>query len=201
MDIHDRPYPEVTGAFASVDPAALKRAVTRKRPDATAGIPPAPADPFGNFRYMTALKNWDRQRGFIPPSTPHPMGDLYICWKPSAVFVATFVIDVAEPDYYRDSIIPESDRPTWRIQVNGQTPVTARLGCGKNAVIDNPLTRVVSLSGATHGVRCITAIELPAKQFCKERLAAGDHITIDSMFTTHARAYRIDWKGEFVLGD
>ena len=201
VDIHNRPYPEVTRAFASVDFAAPKRAAARKRPDATDGIPPAPADPFGNFRYMTALKNWDRQRGFVPPATPHPMGDLYICWKPSALFVATFVVDVAEPDYYRDSIIPESDRPSWRIQVNGQMPVTARLGCGKDAVIDNPSTPVVSLSGAAHGVRCITAIKLPAKQLGKERLAAGDHLTIESTFATHARAYRIDWKGEFVLSD
>jgi hypothetical protein len=42
---------------------------------------------------MTALRNWDRERGFVRPATPHPMGDLYVCWSPSALYVGSFVLD------------------------------------------------------------------------------------------------------------
>jgi hypothetical protein len=58
-----------------------------------------------------------------------------------------------------------------------------------------------AISGTYHDVRCINVLKLPAALFGKERLQAGDRIVLDSSFTTHARAYRISWEGEYVLSD
>jgi hypothetical protein len=199
VDIHNRPYAEVTATFASADVSKLKSKAAPRRPNATAGVPPAPREPLSDFRFMTALKSWDRERGFVPSATKYPLGDLYICWSGTALYLGTFVTDIVEPVYYRDGEIPESDRATWVVQLNGREPITAHLGAGKKATIDDPALRLTSLSGTYHNVRCITAIEVPAKQLGKEHFAPGDQISLKSTFTTHARAYRMEWNGNFVL--
>lgn len=201
VDIHNEPYEEVTAAFASMELSELKSAAVSRRATAADGVPPAPADPLGEFQFMTALKRWDRGRGFVPPATEYPLGDLYICWSPNALYLGTFLIDIVEPDYYRNSEIPPSDLATWSIQVNGATPITARIGAGMEPVLSHPKVRIKSLSGTYHDVRCITVVELPAKHFGKATFKPGDTITLDSSYTTHARAHRIDWKGSFVLSE
>jgi len=199
VDIHNRAYAEVTAAFASANVSKLKSKAAPRRPDATAGVPPAPPEPLSDFRFMTALKSWDRERGFVPSATRCPLGDLYICWSPTTLYLGTFITDIVEPAYYRDGQIPESDRATWTVQLNGHKPATAHLGAGKKATIDDQSVRLTSLSGTDHNLRCITAIEVPAKQLGKERFAPGDEISLKSTFTTHARACRMEWTGNFVL--
>jgi hypothetical protein len=199
VDIHEQPYAEVTEAFLSSELPALKSAAAKKSANATAGVPPAPADPLSNFNDMTGLKSWDRQRGFLPAATRNPAGDFYICWSPAALYLATYVIDIAEPNHYKSGEIPEADRAEWKIQLNAMAPISARVGAGKQAVIDNSAVRIVSLSGTYQKVRCITAIEVPANQLGKTQLAAGDHITLKSSFNTLGRANRMDWSGEVVL--
>jgi hypothetical protein len=200
VDIHDRPYEEATAAFNSLDLTAIKSA-GKPLANATHGVPPAPADPFREFQSMRALVDWDRERGFVPPATPHAMGDLYVCWSPSALYLAAFVTDIVEPDYYRNRTVPEDDRAVWKIRVNGGEEVSARIGSGKPPVLSEPGLRVQTLGGTHHDVRGITAIELPAKKLGVEKLKPGDKIVLDSTYTTHGRAYTIEWKGEFVLGE
>jgi hypothetical protein len=199
VDIEDQPYQEVTAAFAAIELSDFKSAAAPASPNATAGVPPAPADPFADFRWMTALKNWDRVRGCVPAATPRPVGDLYICWSPTALYLGTFVIDIVEADYYRDGRIPDADRALWTIQWNGGEPVTIRLGAGNKPVPSGPTLRIESLSGLYHNVRCITAVEFPASHFGKARWQPGDRITLESTFTTHGRADRMEWRGTFVL--
>jgi hypothetical protein len=199
VDIHDRPYTEVTSTFASLDLAALKAAPKARRVDASAGVPPAPPEPLGNFRPTTALKHWDRRRGLVPAVSQHPLGDLYVCWSPTALYLATIVVDVVEPDYYRSGEIPNVDRALWTVNLDRRPTIRAQVGAGKEALITEKAIRSSSLSGIYHDVRCITAIEIPAKFFGKERFAAGDRISLESTFETFGRADRIDWKGDFVF--
>jgi hypothetical protein len=201
VDIHDEPYREVVEKFAAIDLAGLKSTAAPCRPDATHGVPPAPADPLSDFRYMNALKNWDRQRGYVPPGTPHPPGDLYVCWSPSALYLGAYVLDIVEPDYYRDGEIPEADRAKWTIRVNGGKPISARIGAGKEPLLNPPSAKITSLSGTYHDVRSITVVELPAALLGKQALKPGDQIALDSSYSTHARANRIEWKGTFVLSE
>jgi hypothetical protein len=74
-----------------------------------------------------------------------------------------------------------------------------RIGAGKKPGVSDKAVRIKSLSGTYHDVRCITAIELPASFFGKKVLKAGDKLALDSSFTTHGRARRIEWRGDFVL--
>jgi hypothetical protein len=201
VDIHDRPYEAVTEAFAKLNIKELKSGAAPSHPNATRGVPPAPADPMHEFQYMLALKQWDRRRGFVPPVSQHPVGDLYICWSPDALYLATFVIDIVDPDYYRDQEIPEIDRAMWIVRVAGLEPIQARIGAGKAPVMSGPGIRIKSLSGVYHDVRCITSLELPASLFGKSAFQVGDEIALDTDYTTHARAYRMEWKGNFVLSD
>jgi hypothetical protein len=200
VDIHDQPYQEVIAAFTSVKPMELKTRVSCDE-EATARIPPAPPNPLADFDSMTALKSWDRAAGRVPPSTPHSLGDLYVCWSPTTLYIGTFVIDIIEPDYYRDGVIPEIDRATWRIQIDGGKSVAAVIGAGKKPVVTPGGIEIQSLSGTYHDVRCVTAVALPASHFGKERFKPGDQIALDSTFTSHARAYQTTWKSTLTLSE
>jgi hypothetical protein len=199
VDIHDRPYADVTAAFGALDLPAIKRTAAVRSADAAAVVPPAPAEPLGDFRSMHALKSWDRVRGFIAPISPHPRGDLYACWSPTALYLATYVIDIVEPDYYRTGEVPDEDRATWTICINDGEPISVRIGSGKPPAASDPSFRVESLGGTYHDVRSITAIELPVAKLNRSALQPGDNITLDSSYTTHGQAYRIDWRVELVL--
>jgi hypothetical protein len=201
VDIHDHPYDDVASAFAAAKPSLIKATAFPKIRDATAGVPPAAADPFADFRRLMAIKNWDRKRGFIPPDTENPLGDLYICWTPKAMYLAAYVMDIAEPDYYKNAEIPDIDRAAWTIRVNDHPILTARVGAGKKPTISDPALRVESISGTYQEVRCVNAVALPADRFGREILRAGDGIELESTFETFAHANTMKWHGKFVLSD
>jgi hypothetical protein len=200
VDIHDEPYAEVVDAFSALELAELKRSGPVVRANATNGVPRAAADPTANFRYMGALKNWDRERGHVPPATPHPTGDLYVCWSPEALYLGTFVIDIVEPDYYRDGVIADADRAVWKIRLNGRE-MTTRVGAGFEPKVNVEGVEATAISGTYHDVRCINVLKLPAALLGKKRLQAGDRIVLDSTFTTHGRANQIGWEGEYFLSE
>jgi hypothetical protein len=200
VDIHDVPYEEITRAFADFQPAAI-RANASNEANATEGVPPAPPEPFADFRPMRALKAWDRQRGYVPPANENAMGDLFVCWSPDALYLGTFVVDIIEPDYYRDSKIPDEDLATWSVTVDGKDLFRVHLGAGTEPSLNESDIKIKSLSGTYHNIRCITAVEIPVSLLGKQRLTAGDRVKIDSTFVTHARAGRMQWQGEFVLKD
>jgi hypothetical protein len=164
-------------------------------------IPRAPANPLDDFDRTTALKTWDRITGRVPPSTPHPTGDLYICWTPSTLYLGTCMLDMVEPDYYRDGTIPEADRATWNVRLNGSKPITAVVGAGMKPIINPAELKIQTLSGTYHDVRCITAIVIPASHLGIARFTPGDRISLDSTFDSHGKAYQTKWNGTFVLGE
>ncbi len=221
VDIDDRPYEELTAAFAGFDAAAARNQtplpVARDSPclgPAVVGrgdarvtgsdrltIPPAPKDPFANFESMTALKHWDRQRGFVPASSEFPVADLYVCWSPQALYLGVYGWDPIDEDFYRDGKVPEADRPLLTIESKGRAAIHARIGAGQKPTISGPNVRIENLSGVKLNVRNIAIVELPAAQFGKENLAAGDAVEFTVTLDTHARAYQVRWQGRFVLGD
>lgn len=200
VDIHNRPYVPLTAAAAELDLIAVKSAHHPARPDASLGVPRAPRDPLGQFTIMAALKNWDRERGFVKPVSEFPVADLYVCWNEQAVYLGLYAQDIAEEAYYRNKIVPEVDRAEWIISI-GETnkPLRARLGPDAPPVCDEPAVRIVNLSGVYMNTRNIAAVELSAKLFGKERFKAGDTIEFGSVFFTHCRADRVEWKGKFKL--
>jgi hypothetical protein len=201
VDIHNEPYEPLTAAAQALDLTAIKDARYPARLDASSGVPPAPRNALDHFAIWLALKDWDRERGFVKPDSKFPVADLYVCWNKQAIYLGLYAQDISETDYYRNKIIPEVDRAEWSISI-GKTRKTihARLGPGGPPVCDEPAMHIVSLSGAYYSnTRNIAALELPAKLFGKTEFKPGDTIEFDSIFFTQARADRVEWKGKFTL--
>jgi hypothetical protein len=200
VDIHDQPYKPLAAAARELDFASLKSARRTPRPDASLGVPPAPRDPLGHFTIRLALQDWDREHGFVKPVSKFPVADLYVCWDKQAVYLGLYAQDIVERNYYRTPGVPDVDRAQWVISIGeGSKSVHARLGPGGPPVCDEPAARLVNLSGEYMNTRNIAAVELPAKLFGKERFKSGDSIEFGSIFFTHCRAERVEWKGKFTL--
>ena len=201
VDIFDRPYPEITSMFASFDPQSLRKRSAAPRLDAASGVPPAPADPFADFNATHALKHWDRERGFVKPSTPFPVGDLYVCWSPRAIYLGLYALDAVEDAYYRDNSVPKTDRAQWSVNAGGEKSVRVRLGAGREAIPSDSDVRIDHLPALNHKVRNVAAMELTAKKLGRESFKAGDTVALHSTLWTHGQAYQIEWKGTFRLVD
>jgi hypothetical protein len=202
VDIHDQPYEPLTAAARALDLAALKNGSRSTRPDASLGVPPAPRNPLGQFTIRLALKDWDRERGFVKPVSEFPVADLYVCWNKQAIYLGLYAQDIVETDYYRNKIVPEVDRAEWLVSIgNTNKPIHVRLGPGAPPACDEPAARVVNLSGIYMNTRNIAALELPARLFGKARFKRGDTIEFNSTFFTHCHADRVEWKGKFTLRD
>jgi hypothetical protein len=171
-----------------------------KRGDASGGVPPAPADPFAGFEPNLALRHWDRERGFVRPSSPFPVADLYLAWSPEALHFGLLALDPVEEAYYRDGRVPEVDRMEWTAEIDGlREPIRIRLGAGLPPTGAPRGTTVACLSGKRLGVRVVANLRVPADLLGRAHFSAGDSVRLASTLTTHARAYRVEWKGELRL--
>ncbi len=201
VDIHDQPYEEMTNLFVTLEADRLKSQPTLSRPDASAGIPPAPVDPFAEFTGTGALTQWDRERGFVKPVSEYPQGDLYVCWKAQALYLGLHAFDIVEAAYYRSASVPKIDRALWSVRIAGREIVRARIGAAREPLVSDPTVRVENLSALDPNVRNIAAMELPARLLDREKLQSGDEIDLECILLTHGQAYRIEWKGRFALRD
>jgi len=201
VDVHGRPYEETTTAFARANLTELKLRAPKPRPDASAGVPRAPRDPFANLTSGNAMKHWDRERGFVKPSSEFPMADLYVCWSPQAVYLGLYGFDIIEDAYYRNKSVPKNERALWSVRPGGGNEIRARIGAGREAITSDPDVRLENLSGLNLNVRNIAIVELPAARFGKKRFRAGDTVEFSSSLLTHAQAYRVEWKGTFKLAN
>jgi hypothetical protein len=200
VDIEDRPYAELVDVFREIDARALHTRPASPRPDASGGIPPAPADALGDFTPNLALREWDRKRGFVPPTSRFPLADLYLAWDAEALYLGLLTLDPIEDALYRDGRVPEEDRIEWSVGIDGlATPIRLRLGDGRPASGAPGGVAAVSLSGKEVSVRVVAGLRVPARHLGRERLAAGDMLRLQIGLTTYARAERFEWAGEFPL--
>jgi hypothetical protein len=218
VDVHDRPYEELVDVMRNGEWRMRndgENSAFRIRHSALGqGVPPAPADPLATFETNKALRHWNRERGFVPPSSEYPVADLYACWSPRAVYLGLYAWDAIDEHFYASGHVPKADRAVWTIQPGSKNLplplgeargegdsalIRVTLGAGREALINDPTIRVESLSGTKLTVRLIAAIELSASRFGKDKLAAGDTVAFSSTLTTHARAYKVEWRGSFKL--
>jgi hypothetical protein len=201
VDIHDQPYEALVRTAAASDWTALKSRRYPERPHASQGVPPAPPDPLGQFAPSLALKEWDREHGYVKPLSKFPMADLYACWSAETFYLGIYAQDVVEDGLYRARTVPESDRAEWTVQAGkARRTVHARIGAGGRAVVSEPAVRVVHLSGLNLNTRCLAAMALPASLFGRSRFEPGDRVTFASTFHAHCQGYRVEWGGTFTLG-
>jgi hypothetical protein len=199
VDIQNQPYEELVNMFAALLPEDLKSRRREVRLDARSGIPRAPGDPFANYTGTSALKHWDRERGFIPPSSPHPQADLYTCWSPGALYLGVHALDIVEDAYYRDGRVPKQDRALWTVTVRGREIARARIGANREALVSEPRVRIENLSGLNLQVRNIATMEIPAALLGQTELKPGDTVELNVSLRTHAGAYTMEWKGNYAL--
>jgi hypothetical protein len=200
VDIYDRPYEELTSAASAIGLCGFRSQLAHARSDTPQGVPPAPRNPFGTFEPMLALKDWDREKGFVPPASEFPLADLYLCWNKKAVYLGLCAQDVVEDVLYRGKIVPGSDRAEWVISISGLSkPIRGRIGAGREPVFDEPSVRAMNISGLNGNVRNIAGLEVPARLFGKERFKPGDRVQFTSTFFTHCHAYRVEWNACLVL--
>jgi hypothetical protein len=200
VDIHDEPYESLTAAAQALNLTAIKNGPHRAFSHAPPGAPPAPASPLGHFTMRLALADWDRERGFVKPVSKFPVADLYVCWNQKAVYLGLYGQDFVEEDYYRNAIVPETDRAQWIVTIGDPgKPIHVRLGPDGPPICDVPGVNVANESGDYMNTRNIAALELPAKLFGKTAFKPGDTIKFGSMYFTQARADRVEWKGKFTL--
>ena len=200
VDIEDRPYRELVGAAAALNPKELKLAPRTPRPDASTGVPKAPADPFAFFEPRTALGHWNREQGFVRAASEFPLADLYICWDKEAIYLGLYSQDILEDAFYRSKVVPKGDRAEWSVLPgSADRPIRARIGGGMEAIVSDRSFRVANISGLNLNVRNIAAMRLPAQAFGKRRFRNGDSIKIASTLLTHCQGYRMEWRGEFTL--
>jgi hypothetical protein len=200
VDIHDRPYGGLVSAASALDLVAFKNQPIATRPDAAQGVPRAPRNPLGQVKPTLALKHWNRERGFVKPTSEFPLADLYVCWNSTAIYLGLYAQDVVEDVFYKDKIVRVSDRAEWIVSVDGSaSAVRARIGAGVEPIVNQPGVRVANISGLNGDVRNIAAMELPATLFGRQRFKSADTIAFSSTFFTHGRAYRVKWKGDFTL--
>jgi hypothetical protein len=110
--------------------------------------------------------------------------------------------DAIDEHYYASGSVPKVDRAVWIVTPMGnedKLTLRATIGAGREALVNDPTIRVESLSGTKLTVRLIAVMEVPAAQFGKERFVVGDTVEFSSTLTTHARAYEMEWKGQFRL--
>jgi len=200
VDINDRPYEALASVASTLDLAGSKTRPLRARKDVSHGVPPAPRDPFNEFELSSAFLHWDRERGFVKPVSELPLADLYVCWNKRAVYLGLYAQDVVEDVFYKGNTVLSSDRSEWIISIKGlPKPIRGRIGSGMEPVVDEPTVRLMNLSGINGNTRNIAGMEIPAMLFGQDRFKSGDAIEFASVFFTHGRAYRVDWKGRYLL--
>lgn len=175
VDIHGKPYELLTDVAAKLEPAA--RHAKAALPPILNTAAPAPTDP------MKGLLTWRRDRCLIAPSAGTPFGDLYVSWKPDALYVGVFAMDYMDESLYVGGRVPESERPTWTLRGVGE-PITVRYG-GKDqkAMASSPEIRIAELPGLKH----TTIVRIPG------RFRAGQKVRIAVDLASHSRAERMRW--------
>jgi hypothetical protein len=201
VDIDDRPYSGLVKSLSSFNLTELHLTADAPRPNATQGVPPSPADPAGRWRPFEALREWDRERGFVPATATAPFADLYLAWDGSGLWLGLYALDLTERDYYQDRVVPEADRMRWRLAVNDTEPrIDIRIGTALPGVhtgqqsLENWEYRTLA-----HDTRAIAAVRISAQSLGKAELKSGDVIRLESTLDAHARAERVDWSGNFRL--
>lgn len=199
VDIHDRPYAELTSVFAAFDPVRVRSSGLFPRPDARGGIPRSPREPFADFSATHALKSWDRERGFIPPTSSAPCADLYASWDRGTLYLGLCAMDAMEPAFYRWPYVPKQDRAQWGVEIDGREVVRSRVGSGKEPIPSRPDIRVEQITGPAPAVRTTAAMAIPVAETGRKRLQPGTRLRLKVWYESHGRVQRVEWEGDFQL--
>ncbi len=200
VDIHDVPYDEMVEAALNLN---LERvhADARNAPSVPHAIPRADGDPLEDFRYLRAMLRWDRDAGFIPPSTRAPVADLYATWTPEALYLGIHSMGFIEDAAYRSGSVPECDRAMLRLRVGRPLRIVeVRYGAGRPPTSSDSEVQVIAAKGTEGGVFNALALVVPAHVLGVQKLRAGTAVTLDVTLDTAGRCDHVRWHRRLDLG-
>lgn len=127
VDIHDRPYEELTEGFRRLNPRLVeihqeaKSGVSALPPGMALEIPEAAINP-----HDRSLHEWPKERALVPGLTaPFPevaFGDVYLAWNHAGLYLATIGMDYCDPKLLAfDDTFPleEAFRLEWGVDAGG----------------------------------------------------------------------------------
>lgn len=181
LDIHGKPYEELTEAAAGLDFGSL-RVRSAANPPSMQAVPAAPS------RVMEDLKFWPKSVGWAPSNSELPMANLYACRDQNYLYLGLFAMDFVDESLYEGERIPESERPLWKIEI-GNHPIEIRYGGSKRpASCSDSSVKVAELAGLKHSV--LAKVPLPKE----------NAIDLASEWFSHSRGESTSWKVRLVLG-
>lgn len=201
VDIYDRPYTNLVSMLTKLNLTQIHQQGGADRSTAKEGVPLAPQNPLGSWAPREALRQWDRERGFVPAVEGIPFADLYVCWNADELFIGVYAMDLTEGEYYRDRKVPDVDRMEWQLKLGGSPDkVAVRLGtAGHEVRIESGTIGGLEFKTLAYETRAIAVMRVPARKLGKAALASGDIIEIESSLESQGRAEHMGWKGQFSL--
>jgi hypothetical protein len=193
VDIHGKPYEDLTAAARTFDWHGMRKSPAADLPDASGGIPKAPPEPLAGGDWKSMIRDWDRLHGFVRPSTPVPMADLYVCWTKDTLYLGLIAEDFAYGEHYRTGKVPEEDRTLVSVRVGGRSePLQFRLAAERPAWSSEPSARVLNVP-VLNSHRNFTILGIPARVVGGNVLAEGDAVRMHIAYASAARGYGIEW--------
>ena len=199
VDIQGQPYAELTRALSRLDFNQLHGEGEVRR-IATA-IPVAPFQPLADFEPGLALNHWNRSQGFIPPSQPKALADLYACWASDVLYFGVYTMNLDEVDYYHDRIIPPEDRMSLLIHlpISGVT-IAKTLGLPPQVRKENQeLALPFPHFELNYANRSVLVIGVPQKLFQATPLGPGQPVSFQVELRGHARQLFGRWTKRLTL--
>ena len=197
VDIHDRPYEELTAVAASMDTAAIHRQAGATTPRCSSHPGPAVvAVPVAPRHLEPGLIGWDRSRALVPTESSLAFADLYAGWDPGHLYLALHAIEYPDP-YLYGSRVPAREWMTWTVSSpSWKDPVRVHLGPGNAVTMEG---RQLAHWERVSSTRITILISVPAALLGKRSLGAGDAASLEANLTSHRPSATVSWRATLHL--
>jgi len=201
VDVHGQPYSELVYAIESLDLTRIHRESIASESDRF--IPRAPSEPFASIMPWQALQGWDRERGFIQPSSPGSLADLYACWGPDSLCLGVYALNLEEKDYYVDGFVPLEDRTKLELFFpRSALSITKILGAEpKLSFRGQKVEEGLIHHELTYPTRSVVVLGISSKLLQSERLVPGSEISIEAVLTGHGGSHLASWTETLVCAE
>lgn len=193
VGVHGQPYSALVNAIGSLDLTRIHRESIDSEFDQF--IPRAPSEPFVSILPWQALQNWDRERGFIQPSSPASLADFYACWEPDMLFLGVYALNHEEREYYVDGMVPVEDRSKLEVFFpNSGLSITKILGIEPS----------LSLRGQKVGgglihheliypTRSVMVLGISRQLLQSVPLGPGSEVSMEAVLVGHGGSHLASW--------
>ncbi|MGE3242443.1 MAG: hypothetical protein AB7I57_15315 [Pirellulales bacterium] len=157
VDIEDRPYDKLVGAFKATNAAAVSihRESGSEQSEKNArpiSVPPASADP------LAGIADWKLWQATIPCEEAGSLGDLLVCADRQKMYVALSCSSFVDPAAYAGERPGSGEQQSLKIALDGGEPCVVRFGIGDEYSVSDPK---VEVRVHQRGLRYVVILALP----------------------------------------